>query len=131
VLSLLQLARQGSLVGSTCEHLSLAFFLLSCTVMLLRRNIFWYTNHAISWVNARQVDFADELDGGWLIGILVAAVHLEGVDSILVDALKKHLSASALSKRSVRAYVGRTKYCAIPVGHQQVISLCEAVGTCL
>jgi hypothetical protein len=55
--------------------------------MLLRRNIFWYTNHAISWVNARQVDFADELDGGWLIGILVAAVHLEGVDSILVDAL--------------------------------------------
>ena len=43
-------------------------------------------------VNARQVDFADELDGGWLIGILVAAVHLEGVDSVLVDALKKHLS---------------------------------------
>jgi hypothetical protein len=87
VLSLLQLARQGSLVGSTCKSLSLPFSIIR-TAPLLRRNIFGYTNHAISWVDARQVDLADKLDGGWLVGVLVAAVHLEGVDSVLVHALK-------------------------------------------
>lgn len=28
-----------------------------------------------------------ELDGWWLVGVFVATVHLEGVDSVLMDAL--------------------------------------------
>jgi hypothetical protein len=91
VLSLLQLARQGSLVGSTCESVSLPF-INTLHGSAAPQKYIPYTDHAISWVNARQVDFANELDSGWLIGILVAAVHLEGVDSVLVDALRKHLS---------------------------------------
>jgi len=54
-------------------------------------------DYAVSWVDAGKVDFIDELDGGWLIGVLISAMHLEGVDSVLMNA------------------VGRTKNCAIPV----------------
>lgn len=50
---------------------------------------------AISWVDTGQIDFADELDGRWLVWILVAAVHLQGVDSVLVDALEDSQSAFA------------------------------------
>jgi hypothetical protein len=45
------------------------------------------TDHAISCTNTREVDLIDELDGRWLVRILVTAVHLERVDSVLVDAL--------------------------------------------
>jgi len=54
-------------------------------------------DHAVSWVNAGQVHFVDELDGRRLVGILVATMHLEGIDPILVNA------------------VWRAKDCAIPV----------------
>jgi len=42
---------------------------------------------AISWVDTRQVDFCNELDDGWLVRILITAVHLETVDSIFVDTV--------------------------------------------
>ena len=42
---------------------------------------------AVPWIDARQVDLGDELDLWWLIWVLIAAVHLQGVDSVLVDAL--------------------------------------------
>jgi len=44
-------------------------------------------DYAVSWVDAGKVDFIDELDGGWLIGVLISAMHLEGVDSVLMNAL--------------------------------------------
>lgn len=42
---------------------------------------------AVPWIDARQVDLGDELDLWWLIWVLIAAVHLQGVDSVFVDAL--------------------------------------------
>ena len=48
-------------------------------------------DHAISWVDTRQVDLVDELDGRWLVGVLITAVHLQGIDSVLVNALPKNL----------------------------------------
>lgn len=42
---------------------------------------------AVPWVDAGQVDLGDELDLWWLVWVLVAAVHLQGVDSVLVDGL--------------------------------------------
>jgi len=74
---------------------------------------FGRVDNTISWANARKVDFADELDSGWLVRILIAAVHLQGVNSILMDTM------------------WRTKNSAIPVRHQEVISFCESIGACL
>lgn len=47
-----------------------------------------YTYHAILWVDTRQVDLVLELDGRWLVWVFVTAVHGQGVDSVLVDALR-------------------------------------------
>lgn len=55
-------------------------------------------NLSIPRVDAGQIDFADELDGWGLVGILVAAVHFQGVDSVLMDALKNSQSAFAYVK---------------------------------
>lgn len=56
------------------------------------------TYHAVSCVYAGEVDLVDELDSGWLVGVLVAAVHFEGVDSVFVDALhENHISTCFLS----------------------------------
>lgn len=83
VISRVQFARQDSLAGSTCNtHYSRTDKRISAA----------YTHNAISRANARKVDFADELDSGWLIRILIAAVHLQGVDSILVDTLHGNIS---------------------------------------
>jgi hypothetical protein len=38
-------------------------------------------------VYAGQIHLTDELDGGWRIGVVVAAVHLDAVDAVLVDRL--------------------------------------------
>lgn len=43
----------------------------------------------VSLVDAWEVDHADELDRGWLVGVVLAAVHLYGVDSVLVHALQE------------------------------------------
>lgn len=42
---------------------------------------------AVPWVDARQIYLRDKLDLRWLIWVLIAAVHLQGVDSVLVDTL--------------------------------------------
>ena len=52
------------------------------------RKLGW-VHHAISGVDTREVDLVDELDSGWLVGVLITAVHLEGVDSVLVNTLPK------------------------------------------
>jgi hypothetical protein len=43
---------------------------------------------AIACVDAGKVDFADEGNIGWGVRVLRAAVDLEGVDAVFVDALK-------------------------------------------
>lgn len=78
VLSRLQFARQGSFAGSTCHYVSVCAF--GCA----------WEDRAYDTVSGRhtgKVDFGNELDGGWLFGILVAAVHLQGVNTVLMDAL--------------------------------------------
>lgn len=47
------------------------------------------TDRSVSWVDTRQVDFGYELYQRWLVGILITAVHLEAVDSVFVDTLRK------------------------------------------
>jgi len=44
-------------------------------------------NHAVFWIDTGQVDFSFELDDRWLVGILITAVHLEAVDSVLVNTV--------------------------------------------
>ena len=43
----------------------------------------------VSRVDTREVDLVDELDSRRFVGVLIAAVHLQGVDSVLVNALPK------------------------------------------
>lgn len=45
------------------------------------------THNTISWIDTRQVDLTDELDGGWLVWVLSSTVHFQRVDSVLVNAL--------------------------------------------
>lgn len=47
------------------------------------------TDLSVPWVDTRQVDFADELDSRWVVGILIAAVHLQRVNPVLMDALEE------------------------------------------
>lgn len=42
---------------------------------------------AVPRVNTRQVNLADELNGGRFIRVFVAAVHLDTVDAVLMDRL--------------------------------------------
>lgn len=44
-------------------------------------------DYAVARVDTRQVNLANELNGGRLIGVFVAAVHLDTVDAVLVDRL--------------------------------------------
>jgi hypothetical protein len=46
------------------------------------------TDSSISRVDTRQVDFGDELDEWWLVGVLIATVHLEAVNPVFVDTLQ-------------------------------------------
>ena len=48
------------------------------------------TNHAVSWINARQVDLRLELDSRRLVRILLTAVHLNAIDTILMNTLRHH-----------------------------------------
>ncbi len=45
-------------------------------------------DRAVPLVHAGQVDHADEMDRGGPVGVLVAAVHLDGVDPVLMYALR-------------------------------------------
>jgi hypothetical protein len=53
---------------------------------------------SIPWVYARQVDFADKLDRRWLVGVVIAAVHLQRIDSVLVHALVGIVSVLNISR---------------------------------
>lgn len=52
---------------------------------------FGWIDDTISWVDTREIDLVDELDSGWFVWVLITAVHLQGVDSVLVNALSKML----------------------------------------
>lgn len=49
-------------------------------------------DNAVPRVDTGQVDLADELDLGWLIGVVLAAVHLEAVNAVFVDGLQRVLA---------------------------------------
>lgn len=53
----------------------------------------------------------DELDIGWLVGILVTTVHLEGVDSVLVNALRKDCELLHAAIRLGTLRVGDQGWC--------------------
>jgi hypothetical protein len=65
---------------------------------------------AVAGVDAGQVDLADELDGGRLIRVLVAAVHLDAIDSVLVDGM------------------GRAEDRAVPVAHEKILGIFQPVA---
>jgi len=73
------------------------------------------TDLSISWIHTRKVNLANELYFWWLVGILVTAVHLQGVDSILMDTLKPDVSTVLKWRNERVSYMRRAKYCAIPV----------------
>lgn len=53
---------------------------------------------AISWVDAGQVDLADKLDRWWLVGVVIAAMHLQRVNPVLVHALEDIVLALNISE---------------------------------
>lgn len=48
-------------------------------------------------INAWQVDLGYELDGGWHVGVVVAAMDVQAVDAILVGALSPKQSVSSVA----------------------------------
>jgi hypothetical protein len=73
------------------------------------------TDLSIPWINTREVDLADELYFWWLIGILITAVHLQGVNSILMNTLKLEISTVLKWRIKAVSYMRRAEYCTIPV----------------
>jgi len=57
------------------------------------------THLAVPRIDTWQIDLAYKLDGWWLVGILITAVHLEGVDSVLVNALGGSKSVYVYERR--------------------------------
>lgn len=94
-----------------------------------------WVDEAVAGVNTWEVDFGDELDGGWLVGVLVATVHFEGVDAVFVDRLEKERVNFGPypwlegEEEDGETNVRRAQNGAVPVGHQEVIALCETIGT--
>lgn len=79
--------RHGSLAGSTCRE---------------RQNIPCFVEYVLSYfaclvVYTWQIDLGDEGDIGRDVGIFVAAMNLEAVDSVLVYALVMILAYCPLS----------------------------------
>lgn len=52
------------------------------------------TDLSVPWVDTWKVDFIDKLNRWWFIGVLVAAVHLKGVDPVLVNTLQMNAAVS-------------------------------------
>ncbi len=73
------------------------------------------TDLSIPWINTREVDFANELYFWWFIGILITAVHLQGVDSVLMDTLEIEISTILKRQNKGVSHVRRAKYGTIPV----------------
>lgn len=55
------------------------------------------TNLSISRIDAWKVDFIYKLYCRRLIGILISAMHLEGIDTVLVDTLSRRVTFSNIS----------------------------------
>jgi hypothetical protein len=103
VLSRVQLARQGSLVGSTCKD---SVYCPRSTITAPPiLGVPKCTDRSISRVDAGEVDFSNKLDKGWLVRVLITAVHLEAVDSVLVDALRKIKISFRTSTEKIGLYI--------------------------
>lgn len=83
----------------------------------------------VGWVNAGEVDHADEVDLGGLFRVVRAALHLELVDAVLVVALQREKSAEAGVAGSCRlsAYMRRAPDGSPPVCHVNVLRILETV----
>lgn len=64
------------------------------TVPTLEAGQLCWVDEAVARVDAWEVDFGDELNGGRLVGVLITAVHFEGVDAVFVDGLKREMVSS-------------------------------------
>lgn len=49
-------------------------------------------------INTWQVDLGYELNGGWNVGVVVAAMDVEAVDAILMGALSPKQSVSGVAE---------------------------------
>lgn len=89
------------------------------------------TYSAVSLIYTRQVDLGDEGNLGRDVGIVLAAADLQTVNTVLVHALSS--SEPMLVLLAVKgmewghSYVRRTEDGAVPVGHEEVITLVETV----
>ena len=87
------------------------------------------TYPAVSLIHTWQVDLGDEGNLRRDVGIVLAAADLQTVNAVLVYTL----SGSELMPVSLEAegmgvvYVRRTEDGAVPVGHEEVVSLVETV----
>lgn len=81
-----------------------------------------WVHHAVLLVDTWQVDLADKFDGGRRIGVLVTAVHLDGVNSVLVYTLQYARLVPKLYWRvkGIATNVRRSQDRAIPVRHQEI-----------
>lgn len=70
-------------------------------------------NLASPLIDAWEIDFADESDFGWAVGVVGAAMYLERVDAILMNTVRW------------------SQYRAVPIGHEEVVAFVEAVRTSL
>lgn len=93
---------------------------------------------AVARINAGEVHHADELNRRGLVGVLIAAVHLDGIDSVFVHALVSGVSTVpclqprlATTKPCDQTYMGRTEDSAIPVGHEQILWVIQTITACL
>lgn len=68
---------------------------------------------AVVGVDTGQVDLADELDRRRLVRVLGTAVHLDTVDTVLVDGMR------------------RSKNCAVPFAHEKILRILQTVTACL
>lgn len=65
---------------------------------------------ACSLIHTWQVDLRNKVDGGRSVRIVVTAVDVQAVDAVLVRAM------------------WWSQYSSIPVGHHQVVPICQPVG---
>ncbi len=86
---------------------------------------------AVNRAHAGEVDLADEVDLGGLLGVVGAALHLEFVDSVFVVALDcEEVSLAGLGWAGhvgERTYMRRTPDGSSPVCHEDVFGVFEAV----
>jgi hypothetical protein len=90
------------------------------------------TNLARPLIHTRHIDLADEGDLRWYVRVLRPAVNLDGVYAVLVYALPDSVSVQtkSLGQRTL-THMWWSEDCAVPVCHEEIITLVETVRTCL